>query len=197
MSLFNNRYRVESARLRDWDYSAAGWYFVTICTTNRVTVFGSVINGDVQLSVAGQIVAQEWTATESLRANVTLDQWIVMPNHFHGILVLDGANPNAEEVAQSRSLRKTHYTDRKTRTAENAATARSSFKSGSLGSIINQFKGVTSRKIRAAGFPDFSWQPRFHDRIIEGERALHAAREYIRSNPRNWESDEHHPDKVS
>src|SRR5512135_1100423 len=86
MTLFKNKYRIESARLRGYDYSSPGLYFVTICTKNRVSYFGDVVNGKMELSPMGNIVADEWQKTPDIRANVQLDEWVVMPNHLHGII---------------------------------------------------------------------------------------------------------------
>ncbi|MFH0920478.1 MAG: hypothetical protein V1913_08950, partial [Fibrobacterota bacterium] len=86
MALFQNKYRVESTRFPWWDYSWPGFYFVTICTTNRIYEFGSIDHGWMQLSPAGQIIDEYWRAIPKLRANVELDIYVVMPNHFHGIL---------------------------------------------------------------------------------------------------------------
>ncbi|MDW8327944.1 MAG: transposase, partial [Anaerolineales bacterium] len=86
--MFGNRYRVETTRLRNWDYSAGGYYFVTLCTWQRRCLFGEVVDGEVRLSPAGEIVADEWQKTPAIRSNVALDAWIIMPNHLHGILVI-------------------------------------------------------------------------------------------------------------
>jgi REP element-mobilizing transposase RayT len=85
-NLFRNRYRVPSARLRGWDYGGGGMYSVTICTQHRICHFGEIGEQGLILSPAGEIVAEEWQATTNLRPYVALDAWVVMPNHFHGIL---------------------------------------------------------------------------------------------------------------
>ena len=88
MKLFKNQYRVESTRLPGWDYGQAGYYFVTICTKDRVHYFGEVVSNDMQLSPIGEIAAQEWIKTEIIRPNVKLDEWVIMPNHMHMIAVI-------------------------------------------------------------------------------------------------------------
>src|SRR3990172_4493997 len=93
MTLFRQRYRVESTRLRDWDYAAAGWYFVTICAHQQTCFFGEVVDGEMQLSAVGEIVAAEWQRSGHLRPNIGLDQWVIMPNHLHGILAIKGTQP--------------------------------------------------------------------------------------------------------
>ena len=85
---FRNRYCIKSARLEGYDYSASGGYFVTICTHDREYWFGEIVRGKMQLSEIGEIVADEWVKTEQIRSNVELDEWVIMPNHFHGIIMI-------------------------------------------------------------------------------------------------------------
>jgi REP element-mobilizing transposase RayT len=89
MTLYKKKYRIESTRLKDWDYSRDGYYFVTICTQDKKCFFGDVIDEKVQLSAIGEIVADEWQKTPQIRKNVSLDTWIIMPNHVHGIIVIN------------------------------------------------------------------------------------------------------------
>ncbi len=89
MTLYKNKYRIESTRLKDWDYSRNGYYFVTICTQDKKCLFGDVIDEKVQLSAIGEMVADEWQKTPQIRKNVSLDTWIIMPNHLHGIVVIN------------------------------------------------------------------------------------------------------------
>lgn len=95
MSLWNNRYRVESARKVGWDYSSASWYFVTICEAQRRPAFGEWIEEEgeegVVLSPLGELVASCWQQVPYDFADVVLDRWCVMPDHFHGLLWLDGS----------------------------------------------------------------------------------------------------------
>lgn len=77
-----------SIRLKGYDYTQAGLYFVTICTHNREGLFGQVANGVMQLNEAGQVVANEWVQTAEIRHEIELDEWVVMPNHLHGIVVI-------------------------------------------------------------------------------------------------------------
>ena len=87
---YKNKYRINSRRLRDWDYSTPWWYYVTICTRNFGNWFGKVKNGKMILNDAGKIVEEEWLKTMEIRTNVDLDYYVIMPNHFHGnIIVLD------------------------------------------------------------------------------------------------------------
>ncbi len=92
MTLFKNKYRVESSRLPDWDYGQAGYYYVTICTKNREPFLGTIVQDDILLSPIGNIVAEEWLKTAVIRPNIELDAWIIMPNHVHLIVLIFFSN---------------------------------------------------------------------------------------------------------
>jgi putative transposase len=119
MTKYKNQYRIETTRLRTWDYSSSGWYFVTICTKDQSPILGKIMDGRMHLSPAGAIVAEEWVRTETLRSNLSLDQWVVMPNHMYGILIIEGFKTSQRDVS----------------------TTTFTLKRNSVGSIINQFKG--------------------------------------------------------
>jgi putative transposase len=178
MALYKNRYRVESTRLSHWDYSSPAWYFVTICTRDRRTHFGEIIADTVRLSSIGRIVDEEWRKTADIRPNVDLDEFVVMPNHIHGIVVIkppaNGEGPRVE-------------------TPRRGVSTTPRLQRASLGSIIGQFKIACTKSIRASGFRNFAWQPRFHDHIIRGGRALDAVRQYIVDNPAKWALDWENP----
>ncbi len=164
---FKNRYRIESARLRSWDYSSPGWYFVPVCTKNKENFFCDVIDGELYLSEAGRIVSEEWMKTAVLRSNIMLDEWIIMPNHIHGILVITERMPSVK-------------------TPRRGVFTISKWEHGTLGAIINQFKSISTKRIRRAGITAFAWQPRFCDHIIRNEVALSRIRTYIQNNPQKW-----------
>jgi hypothetical protein len=90
---FHGKYRTQTTRLRSWDYAADGWYFVTICTLNRQHFFGELVNDAMQLSRVGEAAALEWTKTAEIRTCVYLDAWVVMPNHMHGIVIIEKQAP--------------------------------------------------------------------------------------------------------
>lgn len=182
--LFRNKYRIPSARLVGWDYSRPGAYFVTICTRNRVCWFGGVKNGKMVLSDIGKIVHDEWAKTPKIRPNVKLDEFVVMPNHFHGILIIK--NDDVRTIRPNVVETTCRVVSTKTATEPERKTT---LKSNSLGSIIGQFKSVCTKRIRAVNDPEFQWQSRFHDHIIRNEPELFRIRQYIRNNPAKWERD--------
>jgi len=166
------RYRSDSIRLPWWDYSQAGWYFVTVCTNKRQCVLGEIVEGSVVLSPVGLIVEEEWRRTATVRPNVSLDEFVMMPNHLHGILVIN------------EGPKKTSHRD---------VSTKPNLKSNSLGAIIGQFKSVCTKRIRGAGFLQFYWQQRFYEHIIRDERSLESIRQYIVDNPGKWDLDDDNP----
>jgi putative transposase len=95
---FHNKYRVDSARLRGYDYSRPGAYFITICTKNRVHYFGKIIDGKMALNNIGKIVECEWIRSFEIRKELLRDEWIVMPDHIHGIIIIVNGDRSRIEV---------------------------------------------------------------------------------------------------
>jgi REP element-mobilizing transposase RayT len=174
------RHHRRSLRLRGYDYTQGGLYFVTICTHAKACIFGEIVDGTVHLSASGQIVAEEWERTAELRPQVALDAFIVMPNHPHGILTLidvDAAG-RALPIQQSRM----------------AGVTPPGPTAGSVSAIIGQFKAASARRINAVRHTPGTavWQRNFHDHIIRHDRALEQIRAYIADNPAIWEADQLH-----
>ena len=184
---FRAKYRVETTRLAGWDYSAAGWYFVTICTKGHSRFLGDVVDGEMHLSVAGRIVADEWRKTRRVRPYVALGEWVIMPNHIHGILVLSNVH-----LAETAHRAETPHRGVSTGRSWRPRSAGRSWKPRSIGSILGQFKSVCTKRIWAAGHTRFAWQPRFHDHIIRNESSLQKIRDYIRTNPQRWSTDRYY-----
>ena len=170
--LFQNKYRIKSTRLKHWDYSSSGAYYVTICTQVRKYFFGKIINGKMMLSKIGEIVEYEWKQTCEMRENVELDEYVIMPDHMHGILII--CNSHRREVARNVS------------TMGNIMS-RISPKSNSLSVIIRSFKSAVSNWCHKNNFNYFQWQSRFHEHIIRDEIELNQKRNYIINNPLKWE----------
>jgi|SRR5215471_68812 len=175
MTLFRETYRIESARKAYWDYSCPGWYFVTVCTRNRWPFFGRVVDDTVDLSTVGGNATTCWQEIPAHHRNVEIDEFIVMPNHVHGIIVLTGperlpALRRREQIKRITELSAVHP------------------QQGSLGAVVGSFKAAVSHWCGTHNC-EFGWQPRFHDRIIRGKNSLKAVRQYIRDNPINWRKD--------
>jgi putative transposase len=192
MALFRGKYRIESARLKGYDYSSPGAYFVTINTKRRVCWFGEVVGGEMKLSEIGNIIADEWAKTPTIRPKVTLDEWQVMPNHLHGIIVIHESETAARsgQIPFGGSEKPVHINMVETycraslpdKTPNQFGPQRNN-----LGSIIRGFKSACTTRIHNAGFFDFAWQGRFWDRIIRDAGELNRIRKYIVDNPAMWE----------
>ncbi len=167
----DNYRRRASMRLRSWDYTHPGWYFVTITTKNRRPFLGAVNDNQFQLSPIGRIVEKEWKKLPSKRNHMCIDEWVIMPNHIHGIIILERDLPRASRWD---------------------APTKARLKRGSLGVIINQFKSNCTKRIHAAGFHEFKWQRGYYDHIIRNDGDLKRIRSYIRLNPLRFSLDRHH-----
>jgi REP element-mobilizing transposase RayT len=169
------KYRIASARLKEYDYSAPNWYFVTINTKDHHECFGEIKSGRMFLNELGKIMEEEWLKTSEIRKNIELDYYVVMPNHFHSIIII------TEKVETRRGVSLQENEDRQNKFSDPIA--------GSLSVIINQFKGAVTKRSKIIKLNNFSWQPRFYDRIIRNERELNTIRNYIEQNPLHWELD--------
>jgi putative transposase len=177
-----------SIRLKGYDYSQPGIYFVTLCIHRRECLLGEVIEGVMQLSSAGRIVEKEWLRNALVHRNVELDAFVIMPNHLHGLVILTD-NPKAvpsggDLPGNLNSIKGYVQTSRPKGPV-----------SGSLGAIIGQFKSLSGKQInRIRKSPGVSvWQRDFHDHIIRHEVALENIRKYIVKNPQRWANDPTNP----
>lgn len=159
-----------SIRLRGYDYTQAGAYFVTICVGQRKCLLGEIINDEMQLSQLGQIASASWAQLAEQYPYVNLDAWVVMPNHLHGIILITNEIGGGSRTAPTIQPK-------------------------SLGRLIGAFKTVSTRQINrvretpAAPF----WQRNFYEHVIRNETSLRALREYVANNPLQWELDQLHP----
>jgi putative transposase len=192
-----------SIRLRGYDYSSEGAYFVTICTHDRACLFGQVVEGEMVLNEIGKIAEQEWLNTPEKRPNVVLDEFIVMPNHVHGIIIIDNSvgayrnTPRQDDPSPRQddpSPRQDDPSPRQDgRTSESQAPFRSP--SGTLGAIVRGFKSASTKQINiyrnTPGIP--VWQRNYYEHIIRNADAHNRIRAYIVNNPRRWPQDEENP----
>jgi len=164
-----------SIRLKEFDYSNPWWYYVTICTHTRNNLFGKVINAQMRLNEFGNIVEEEWLKTKVIRKNVDLDYYVVMPNHFHGILIIN-----------SRDTARCVPTNENRKFGEMIP--------GSLPVIIRSFKSAVTKRINELRKKTDStvWQKNYYEHIIRNEKDLFFTRRYIELNPLKWELDEYY-----
>lgn len=170
-----------SLRLPDYDYGQPGWYFVTVCTYERKMMFGSVVDGEMRLNASGEQVQKTWHTLPGRFPSVQLDEFVVMPNHIHGIIILTDiqASPSSSQqcpdVANVLGEKSNHAVPEP-----------------QLGEVIRTFKGAATYLIRSTINSAFAWQSRYYDHIIQNQADLDRIRTYIASNPAHWEQDKFH-----
>jgi len=168
-----------SIRLKGFDYAQAGAYFVTICSWDRECILGNIVDGQVHLNQHGEIVKSEWLKTGDIRSSILLDEFIIMPNHIHGILVINNSRG---------TLRRAPMYERFGNPVSN-----------SLSTIVRLFKSTTTKQMNALrstqGRP--VWQRNYYEHIIRDDEELNRIREYIMNNPLQWDEDENNPVNVT
>ncbi len=185
MTLYKNKYRIESTRLPNYDYSSNGCYFVTICTHQKHCYFGNIVNAQMQLSQVGKIAHKHWQEISNHFDGVDLDQYVIMPNHVHGIIVINRPDKPRRDVACYVSTDNDDVDQTMSKLAP---------KPGSLGAIIRSYKSSVTRWCRQNDDDIFCWQPRFYENIIRDQRSLNNIRQYIINNPAKWLEDENYVD---
>jgi putative transposase len=171
-----------SIRLKEYDYSQPGFYFVTICVKNKKCILGDIsenegrfLGKEIKLSALGEIVKNVWLSMPG-HHNVEIDEFIVMPSHIHGIIII------------------------KSRGVARYAPTRDFIKqpAGSLATVVCSLKSESSKQIhRIVGLENFSWQRNYYEHIIGNEKALSKIRNYIINNPNHWGDDIENPQKIS
>jgi REP element-mobilizing transposase RayT len=192
MNKYNPKYHHRrSIRLKGYDYSQAGLYFITLCAQDRTNLFGKINEGEVILNTFGEIIKEEWGKTPEIRKNISLGEFIIMPNHFHAIIHIDYQIKPAGEL---------QFTLTKFKSPSN-----------NIGAIIRGFKGATTKRIkeiirnnsRSTGELQFAptaptelidlsksiWQRDYWEHIIRNENAYNRITQYIINNPQKWEND--------
>ncbi|WP_296700807.1 transposase [Algoriphagus sp.] len=185
----------KSPRLASWDYGTEASYFITICTKNREHFFGKIINKKMQLSQAGAIASVFWFEIKNHAKNIDLGEFVVMPNHIHGILILKGneddndvgttQNPNIDDVVGT-----THALSLPSKTALSLPPPNRFQNQGknTVSSIVGSYKSAVTKYCNLLEFP-MGWQSRFFDHIIRNEDSFHRISQYIQNNPANWLED--------
>ena len=186
-------HRRRSIRLQGYDYSQAGACFLTVCTHERECLFGEITDGEMHLNDIGGIVAEEWLKTPIIRAAVELDEWVVMPNHFHGIAVSTDAGAINRKGAGNRNTGVHRRADDRPleRFTGRPPVASTGPKPKSIGATMAGFKSsVTSHVNAYRQTPGAEvWQRNYWDHIIRNETELNTLRRYIRTNPGRWQED--------
>jgi putative transposase len=206
MDKFKNKYRIPSARLKNWDYGSNGAYYITICTQNRECFFGEIVDMQFIASEIGKLAEKFWLEIPNHFPFVELGNFVVMPNHTHGILVInkmdnvdggpydhgdgdgDGDGDGMVEKRLIASLPSTTAQPSTTDINGGFAGTKNPMFHENISRIIRWYKGRCSFEIRKI-HADFAWQPRFHDHIIRDSQSFERIQTYIENNPKNWKED--------
>ena len=173
-----------SMRLKDYDYTQNGYYFVTICAENKIEYFGEIIDGEMILSEIGKIANQCWLEIPEHFPDVSLDEYIIMPNHLHGVIAIENNNDfikNENPIVGNKNFCSLPWQTKLSR---------------SLSSIIRGFKIGVTKWCRNNNHNEFQWQKSFYDHIIRDEKSLDEIRKYIVENPLKWELDKNNPENL-
>jgi len=178
----------KNLRLPDFDYSQDGLYFVTIVTQNRVCLFGAVDNKKMILNDVGKMIEQVCQEMPQFMSKVSLEYYVIMPNHFHGIIVINqNLGVDLPKPLNQISVQPGHQQNEQ-RIPDGIT---------SLSSVVQRFKSLTTYRyingVNKSGWPRFNgrlWQRNYYEHIIRNERDYQGIVDYIILNPQNWESDE-------
>jgi REP element-mobilizing transposase RayT len=193
MSNNKNKYHRRSIRLKEYDYTSPGWYYVTICTHQQAVLFGDINNGRIVLSSIGKMAREYWLQIPNHFKFVELDEFVIMPNHIHGIIIINDRPGNGDDNnGNGRGVRSNAPANANVNPQNYFSQI--SAPSGTLGVIVRSYKSSVTRWCRKNKFEYFQWQRNYYEHIIRNEQELYQIRKYIRNNPAKWELDNEHPD---
>ncbi|MCK5510648.1 transposase [Candidatus Parcubacteria bacterium] len=200
-------------RRKGYDYSQNGYYFVTICAKNREIFFGDIAGEKMILSEIGQIADKFWREIPNRFSIAQIDEYVVMPNHVHGIIIIENNRRNAPRrvLVNNKQISKinksTITTNLPSHIGKTAPTVEQNaprrvptgiqpLVKNSLSSILNHYKGNVKKYCNKNNLECFTWQSRFHDRIIRNENELNRIRQYMTNNPLRWELDRNNQENL-
>lgn len=219
---FQNKYRNESIRLQRWDYAWNAAYFITICTKDREDYFGKIVDGSMQLSPVGAIANVLWYEIKNHAKNVELGEFVVMPNHIHGIIVLDGNNRHGKTDAhhndgdgscphdvgarhalplrqQQKRPQQPHQPVDHPQPLDSDQIPKKTigqqrFQNQGKNTISSIVGSYKSAMTKHGNRLNlkFAWQPLFYDHIIRDQKSFQRISEYIKKNPTKWSEDQFH-----
>lgn len=206
-----NIHHRRSIRLKGYDYSQAGLYFITICVQNRACLFGeivgaSLVDAQMQLNDAGMMVENEWLKLPERFKNIRLHEYVVMPNHFHAILEIVGATlvvaqndddtQNDDDAPVRVSLVDTPNIDDTQKGQPQGIAPTDTVKNKTVGDMVGAFQSIVTveyiRGVKKMGWQPFNgklWQRNYWEHIIRNEQSYQTISEYIINNPTKWKDD--------
>ena len=178
----------KSIRLKNYDYSKEGLYFITICTQNKENLFGEIIDGKMILNNAGEIVKKELLKTNEIRKNIKIDKWVIMPNHIHFIIeILEGFS-SGKPVQNNVGVLPLANPKKMIIPLANSNKLRAN----TVGSIVNQIKSKITKEIRKVTEIFSVWQRNYYENIIRNDEIHKKIIEYIENNPLKWKEDKYY-----
>lgn len=168
---------MKSIRLPHYNYASSGAYFLTLCTHNKKCLFGTVADGIMHLNEYGRIIKREWLRSAEIRKEVEMGEFMVMPNHIHGIVLIH------EPEAHCRAALQDDYSrGSRNREKRSVSSFMAGFKSYTT-KLINELRKTPNARL---------WQPNYFEHIIRGDLQFGKVCEYIQTNPLRWELDKYH-----
>ncbi|MFN9398166.1 MAG: transposase, partial [Dolichospermum sp.] len=186
----------QSIRLKGYDYSQSGLYFITICCYQRECLFGNIMNSQIILNNFGQLIKEEWLKSAEIRKEIEFDDFVIMPNHFHGIVIIN-QEINSDFMKNDVDFQDNNVGANGRSPLQQIQSSRPkiSMKPKSISSLIAGFKSATTKKINIIRNTPQNpvWQRNYYDHIIRNDESLARIREYVQNNPLSWENDQLHP----
>lgn len=190
------KYSSGSMRLKNWKYDADGLYFITVVTQNRVCNLGKIVDGKMILSAFGEIVVQEWFKSFEIRKELFLDEFVLMPNHLHAIVVIDAAAAAADGrpniAAETDGRPSVPPDEKKIGIAERLPKSISSFLAdfkSAVNTAIDNYIDDNQLMITKFNSKNHFFQSGYHDHIIRTDESFCRIKNYIKNNPKNWKKD--------
>ena len=191
MSLFKNKYKTESNRLKNWDYSSEAIYFITMVSQNRECIFGAIEDDKMVLNQNGKFIEKELLKSIGIREYWFFHNWVIMPNHIHLLIEIkiDSSNIHSSSNVETHCSASLPLASLSESDIEYKKLSR---KPNSISSFVAVFKSVTTKQINVLmenNNGESIWQSNYHDHIVRNYNSLETIYHYIKNNPKNWETD--------
>jgi len=185
MKKFRGKYRIDSIRAQWWDYGWNGAYFITICTKNRKHYFGEIKNSKMILSHLGITVDVLWHTIPNYAKYLSLGEFVIMPNHLHGILMIDKPDDKGDPTVVQTG----HALSHRNQSHDNPGKSRFQNQGkNTISSIVGSYKSAVTKHANRLELEN-GWQQGFHDNIIRTHQDYIRIENYIYNNPKNWKDD--------